>query len=80
LGIDDIAKAVSALNRKVGITRTIQEGKNTVIAEDKFLKVLDLMSERAFNDACTLTNPRKTSAADIKKIYLAAYYGKEIDF
>ena len=80
LGIDDIAKAVSALNRKVGITRTIQEGKNTVIAEDKFLKVLDLMSERAFNDACTLTNPRKTSPADIKKIYLAAYYGKEIDF
>lgn len=38
------------------------------------------MSERAFNDACTLTNPRKTSPADIKKIYLAAYYGKEIDF
>ena len=80
LGIDDIAKAVSALNRKVGITRTIQEGKNTVMAEEKFLKGLELMSGSAVNEACTLTNPRKTSAADIKKIYLAAYYGKEIDF
>ena len=68
------------MNRKVGITKTIQEGKNTVIPEDKFLSVLDLMSKRAFEDACTLTNPRKTSPEDIKKIYLASYYGKEIDF
>ena len=32
LGIDDLAKSDSALNRQVGITRIIQEGKNTVIA------------------------------------------------
>lgn len=80
LGIADIAEEVRKLNAKVGLTASIQEGKNTVIAEKDFLAVLDKMSERAFNDACTLTNPRKTSPADIKKIYEAAYYGRKVTF
>lgn len=80
LGIDDIAEEVRKLNKKVGIAESISEGENTVIEEDSFLKVLDKMSENAFKDACTLTNPRPTSVEDIKKIYIAAYYGKEINF
>ncbi|MGO3751828.1 MAG: iron-containing alcohol dehydrogenase [Peptoniphilaceae bacterium] len=80
LGIDDIAEEVRKLNKKVGIAESISEGENTVIEEDSFLKVLDKMSENAFKDACTLTNPRTTSVEDIKKIYIAAYYGKEINF
>lgn len=36
--------------------------------------------KNALADACTLTNPRQTSAEDIKKIYQAAYYGQKIDF
>lgn len=80
LHVDNMADVVCDLNKKVGIAPTIREGKNTVIPEEDFLKVLDEMSENAFKDACTLTNPRKTSPEDIKKIYQAAYYGKEIDF
>lgn len=80
LGVDNIADVVRELNKKVGISANFKDGENTVIAEDDFLKVLDRMSENAFNDACTLTNPRKTSPADVKKVYEAAYYGKEIDF
>ena len=38
------------------------------------------MSENAYKDACTLTNPRETSASDIKKIYKASFYGEKIDF
>ena len=80
LGIDDIAEEIRKLNESVGLTANIKDGKNTVIEEDKFLEVLDKMSENAFKDACTLTNPRETSPEDIKKIYEAAYYGKKIDF
>ena len=80
LGIDDIAEEIRNLNASVGLTANIKDGKNTVIEEDKFLEVLDKMSENAFKDACTLTNPRETSPEDIKKIYEAAYYGKKIDF
>jgi alcohol dehydrogenase class IV len=80
LGIDDIAEEIRKLNEAVGISQNIKDGKNTIIEEDKFLEVLDTMSENAFKDACTLTNPRKTSAEDIKKIYKAAYYGEKVDF
>ena len=80
LGCEDIAEKVRQLNAKVGIATSIKESKNTVISEADFNSVLDLMSQRAFEDACTFTNPRKTSAADIKKIYLAAYYGTKVEF
>ena len=80
LGLKDIAELVRHLNLQVGITSTFQAGRNTVIKEADFNRVLDRMSENAFNDACTLTNPRKTSPADVKKIYTAAYYGTKVDF
>lgn len=80
LGIDDLAEEIRKLNKKVGIAPNIKEGENTVISEDDFLKHLDKMSENAFKDACTLTNPRETSATDIKKIYKASFYGEKVDF
>lgn len=80
LGIDDIAEEIRKLNASVGISANIKDGKNTVIEEKDFEEVLDQMSKNAFADACTLTNPRETSAEDIKKIYKAAYYGEKVDF
>lgn len=80
LGIESLEDAIRELNVKVGIAANIKDGKNTLIPEADFLSVLDLMSKNAFADACTLTNPRETSAEDIKKIYLAAYYGEKVDF
>ena len=80
LGIDDIAEEIRKLNASVGISANIKDGKNTVIEEKDFEEVLDKMSKNAFADACTLTNPRETSAEDIKKIYKAAYYGEKVDF
>lgn len=80
LGVEDIAEEIRKLNEKVGIAQCIKEGENTVISEEDFLNHLDAMSENAFKDACTLTNPRETSASDIKKIYKASFYGEKIDF
>ena len=80
LGIDDIAEEIRKLNKAVGLSANIKDGKNTIIEEKDFLEVLDKMSENAFKDACTLTNPRQTSPEDIKKIYHAAYYGEKVDF
>ena len=80
LGIIDIAEEIRKLNASVGISANIKDGKNTVIEEKDFEEVLDQMSKNAFADACTLTNPRETTAEDIKKIYKAAYYGEKVDF
>ncbi|SUP44619.1 iron-containing alcohol dehydrogenase [Veillonella criceti] len=80
LGIDNLEEAIWNLNQRLGLTRTIQEGQNTAISEADFQAVIDRMSPRALEDACTLTNPRKPTTEDIKKIYEAAYYGKPVDF
>ena len=80
LGVEDIAEEIRKLNKEIGFASNIKDGMNTVIPEDEFLKHLDEMSEKAFKDACTLTNPRETSPEDIKKIYKCAYYGEKVDF
>ena len=41
-----------------------------------FLKQLDDLSIRAYDDQCTGANPRYPLVSEIREIYLAAYYGK----
>jgi len=75
LGIEDLVVAIKELNKKVGIPLSLKEVEEVEISEEKLKEVIDRMSTNAFNDPCTLTNPRNTSPEDIKEIYLAAYYG-----
>jgi len=75
LEITDLVAAIKELNQQVGIPLTLQEVEEVSMAEDKFKEVLDRMSKNAFEDPCTLTNPRTSSVEDVKKIYEAAYYG-----
>jgi acetaldehyde dehydrogenase/alcohol dehydrogenase len=58
----------------VGIKNTIKEYN---IDEKVFLEKLDEMSEQAFDDQCTGANPRYPLIAEIKQMYLNAYYGTE---
>ena len=62
------------LKHSIGIKDTI---KDYGVKEEDFLKTLDEMSENAFNDQCTGTNPRYPLIKDIKEMYLRAYYGKD---
>lgn len=67
--IDEIEK----LKEKIGIKPTI---KDYGISEEDFLKTLDEMSERAFDDQCTGANPRYPLISEIKDMFKEAYYGK----
>ncbi len=64
---------IEALKETVGIPHTIQEYG---IAEEDFLQSLDEMSEQAFDDQCTGANPRYPLIAEIRELYLDAYYGR----
>jgi len=75
LGIPDLAEAIRKLNKKLAIPATFRDCDEVEFDESKFKKVLDRMSENAFADPCTLTNPGTPSAADVKALYTAAYYG-----
>lgn len=75
LNIPNLSQALRSLNDKLGIPQTLSGVTEVEISEEKFLRVLDRMSENAYNDPCTLTNPRSTSVEDVKKIYTDAFYG-----
>ncbi|MDE6617724.1 MAG: bifunctional acetaldehyde-CoA/alcohol dehydrogenase [Clostridiales bacterium] len=62
------------LRKEVGLPATI---KDAGVPEEQFLKTLDQMSRDAFDDQCTGANPRYPMIAEIKQMYLNAYYGKE---
>ena len=51
--------------------------KEAGVDEEKFLATLDEMSEAAFNDQCTGTNPRYPLISEMKDLYLKAYYGEK---
>lgn len=64
---------IDELKEKVGIKKTIKEYG---ISEETFLENLDEMVEQAFDDQCTGANPRYPLMAEMKQMYLNAYYGK----
>ena len=71
--LEGLIKAINDLKTKVGIKETI---KDYGIDEKVFLDNLDEMVEQAFDDQCTGANPRYPLMAEIKEMYLNAYYGK----
>ncbi len=74
--LEGLIKAINDLKAKVGIKETI---KDYGIDEKDFLDRLDDMVEQAFDDQCTGANPRYPLMAEIKQMYLNAYYGKHFE-
>lgn len=71
--LENLIRAIDELKEKIGIKKTI---KDYGVDEKVFLESLDEMSEQAFDDQCTGANPRYPKIAEIKEMYLRAYYGK----
>lgn len=70
--VEKLILAIRELQKKIGIKRTIKEYN---VKEEDFLKTLDEMSEKAFDDQCTGANPRYPLISEIKQMYLNAFYG-----
>ena len=68
-----LLKALAELKAKVGIPASIKEAG---VDEKLFLEGLDALALDAFDDQCTGANPRYPLVAEIKEMYLKAYYGK----
>ena len=74
--VERLIKAINDLKARVGIKATI---KDYGVDEENFLANLDEMVEQAFDDQCTGANPRYPLIAEIKQMYLNAYYGKSFE-
>lgn len=71
--VENLIKALDNLKEKIEIKKTIRDYG---VSEEDFLATLDEMSEQAFDDQCTGTNPRYPLISEIKEMYKKAYYGK----
>ncbi|QTF06562.1 iron-containing alcohol dehydrogenase [Brenneria izadpanahii] len=74
-GIINLAEAIRDLNHRLNIPDTFRECDEVDFCEEKFMKVLDRMSQNALDDPCTLTNPGSPKVEDMKELYTVSYYG-----
>ncbi len=72
-GVKELVKAVRGLMKKVCLPASIQE---CGVDEKEFLGKIDFLAERAFEDQCTVANPRLPLVTELAELYRKAYYGK----
>ncbi len=70
---ENFMQGIEDLKEYIGVKKTIADYG---VDEKYFLDTLDEMSLNAFNDQCTGANPRYPLVAEIKSLYLDAYYGR----
>lgn len=75
--VDSLTDLIREFNKKMAIPATLKEYG---IDENEFNLKVDLISERAIQDACTGSNPRQLSKDEMKKIFECVYYGNKVDF
>ena len=74
---DSLCAKIDEFNVKLGIPKTL---KDFGINEAEFLEKVDTIAANAVADACTGSNPRPITPAEMSKLLNCIYYGKEIDF
>ncbi|MBQ9940019.1 MAG: bifunctional acetaldehyde-CoA/alcohol dehydrogenase [Clostridia bacterium] len=72
--VENLINAVEDLKKRLGIKPTIAEYG---ISEREFKDKLHQISVMAFDDQCTVANPRYPLIEEIEQLYLEAYYGFE---
>lgn len=75
--VDSLIAWIRDLNREMNIPNTLQEYG---VSEEMFHAHVDEMAANAVQDPCTSTNPRETSVEEMKKLYIAAFYGLDVNF
>lgn len=73
--VERLIVAIDRLKAELGIPMTIREAG---VEEKAFLENLDELSEMAFDDQCTGANPRYPLIAEIRDLFLRAYYGNVV--
>lgn len=71
-GVEKLVEAIFELMKKLDMPLSIKEAG---IKEKEFEASLDMLSDTAFADQCTITNPRLPLVKEIKEIYRRAYHG-----
>ncbi len=72
-----LVERINNLNVKLEIPKTMKEFG---INEEEFLEKLSTFSELAVGDACTGSNPRPITPAEMEELFKCCYYGTDVSF
>ncbi|HEY8420370.1 MAG TPA: iron-containing alcohol dehydrogenase [Thermoclostridium sp.] len=75
--VDKLCDKIIKYNEKLNIPRTLKEFG---IKEDEFKQKVATIAKLAVEDACTGSNPRPITPAEMEKLFTCAYYGTEVNF
>ncbi len=78
--VDALIAEIRSMNEKLSIPACIKEYEGGIIDEAEFNDKLGTVAELAVGDACTGSNPRPITAAEMEKLLTCCYYDKEVDF
>jgi alcohol dehydrogenase class IV len=79
-GVRSLIDHIGKLNRALDIPGGIKDYEGGIINEKEFLDKLPKVAELAVGDACTGSNPRKVSPAEMEKLLRCCFYDTEVDF
>ncbi len=71
-----LVRAIVSLEKDLGIPASLRDAG---ITENEFQQKLAEISEQAFDDQCTVSNPRYPLISEITEIYRRAYYGEPLN-
>ena len=74
---DRLTSEVERLGERFGIPTTLQAFG---VSEKEFLEKRDRIAALAVEDACTGSNPRPVTSAEMEKLLTCIYYGTPVDF
>lgn len=77
---DALIAHIQSLNAKLDIPSCIKDYEGGFVGEAEFLKKLPKVAELAVGDACTGSNPRPITPAEMEKLLRCCYYDTEVDF
>lgn len=73
-GVDSLIKAIRNLMSDLNMSKSFKEEG---IDEEEYMKKVDELAYKAFEDQCTTANPKLPLIEDLKQILIDAYYGEE---
>lgn len=77
---DTLIAHIKNMNKQLDIPTCIRDYEGGIIDEKEFLEKLPQVAELAVGDACTGSNPREITPAQMEKLLKCCFYDEEVDF
>ena len=77
---DALIAHIKKMNQQLDIPSCIRDYEGGIIDEKEFLDKLPQVAELAVGDACTGSNPRSITPAEMEKLLKCCFYDEEVDF